>query len=489
MKTTQATWLGLALFTAFAVYCAIAVASFHDYIFLHELSVPCHYSLIEAHKEPNSLLRQALIGIACCILLEAYRRGFLAIRDSHEPPTKEVLWAIGAASLAAFMAMPFDSTDICVYINNGWLQSHYHQNPFNTVVMEIPGFNNDAMFKDHWVATPSVYGPLFCVLTAAMTALAGAKYVLAVYLLKAVNVLCHLAITAMLFSGARFQKMSEAKALSVAYLYGFNPFILMHEVVNAHNDIVMVFFSCLAIWLILQRRFNFVLMAVFAGISIKYASIALLPGMLYILYKELGIKRLTLLCTASAIPFAILWAYYLVALEPVRLQEIITNTGRIEGSLRAMVALVNSSDVDRLTANALIAIFVGASVFYFRRWPRAAATEPRNLFLQRIIRDSIMIQILLVCVVAVKFYPWYLTMFFPLALFLPEDSKLPRFATIATSLMLFSLLWYGFPNSVYAPLMLLASLWLTFADEPVPHAHAAEPRQISNRNTAVGSRS
>lgn len=47
------------------------------------------------------------------------------------------------------------------------------------------------------------------------------------------------------------------------------------------------------------------------------------------------------------------------------------------------------------------------------------------------LRDCVLISFVLVCVASAKYYPWYLGMFFPLALWLPEGDRLRRVVRLA----------------------------------------------------------
>ncbi|MBY0403901.1 MAG: hypothetical protein K2X66_08375, partial [Cyanobacteria bacterium] len=72
--------------------------------------------------------------------------------------------SIQGALLLGILALavpPFHSHDVFDYINRGWLQVHYHLNPYIHPVDHILNWSKDPMITDTWVSNPSPYGFFF----------------------------------------------------------------------------------------------------------------------------------------------------------------------------------------------------------------------------------------------------------------------------------------------------------------------------------------
>src|SRR5919202_27946 len=90
-------------------------------------------------------------------------------------------------NLSAVFVYPFHSTDVFGYINRGWQQVHYGQNPYVYTTSEIPGWRQDPMIWEHWIYNPNPYGFLFTLLTRLLCQVGGGNWALTLLLFKAVN--------------------------------------------------------------------------------------------------------------------------------------------------------------------------------------------------------------------------------------------------------------------------------------------------------------
>ena len=85
-----------------------------------------------------------------------------------------------------------------------------------------------------WIATPTVYGPLFTALSYVLAPLSIPASVLAY---KAIAAVSSLAIVALVWNGARLRGVDPVKA---AALVGLNPLIVVYGVGGGHNDLLML---------------------------------------------------------------------------------------------------------------------------------------------------------------------------------------------------------------------------------------------------------
>jgi hypothetical protein len=108
-------------------------------------------------------------------------------------------------------------------------------------------------------------------------------------------------------------------------------------------------------------------------------------------------------------------------------------------------------------ANTITMVFGAAFLaFYaFLAWIRLRGDRyDRDTYL----RDCVLIQFVLVCLASSKFYAWYLGMFFPLALWLPEGDRLRRVVLVVTCANLLSLTFVAQAHFLNATLMLVIPL-------------------------------
>ena len=69
-----------------------------------------------------------------------------------------------------------------------------------------------------------------------------------------------------------------------------------------------------------------------------------------------------------------------------------------------------------------------------------------------------MIQFALICIASPKYYAWYLGMFYPLALWLPEGDRLRRVILAVTSAQLLSLTFVAQAHFLNVVLMLVVPM-------------------------------
>lgn len=434
-----------------AVYSILAIHSFHDKIFLLEIA---------SNNPPPALVigTRTVVSmlILCGLLLEFYRRGFYSLL-TDQVPAPMLFIAISIVTLLTFATAPFDSEDFAMYINHGWLQTHYKANPYITTVAEIPRWREDFMLRPNWSTVPSVYGPVFLLITRIVTGIAGENYGLTVWLLKGLCAAMHISIAYMLWKGVGMLA-SPAKAMQAAYLYAFNPLVLLQELANGHNDIFVAFFTCLAIFLYLNKKYSYVMLSCFLGGGIKYVSLVIVPFLFVLLARTTDWRRALRILLVGIIPVAAIFVFYLAPLDVQHARLCLARYGEMEGNFQSLVHFLP-------LPNPLLAFRIGTVSFFIFLASRlfiAQLKQPfasqENSLLQKTIYAGVILQALAACLLTNFFNSWYLCMFFPLALFLVEDTALKKFCIAATSFMVFSLLWMGGEDAVYCSIL----LWLAF---------------------------
>ena len=119
-------------------------------------------------KGPQSHSRTAKQVFACLsviALLFLFWKGYQLVSRAHQPESLRVIVGFAAVfAFIVFLTFPFHSTDVFGYINCGWQQVHYGQNPYVYSLAQVPNWQQDPMLRDHWIYIPNPYGFLFTLL-------------------------------------------------------------------------------------------------------------------------------------------------------------------------------------------------------------------------------------------------------------------------------------------------------------------------------------
>ncbi len=402
------------------------------------------------HALPR-LQREFFIWGAVISLIACYWQGFRLIQ--RRPKGFYLYALLGFAALFSVMALytvPFHSTDLYGYINRGWQQVAYGMNPYAYVIDDIPHWNQDPMLTNHWVNNPCPYGFLFAGLAYILCLLGGGEWVLTLFLFKGLNVFAHWATAWLLWTGAR--KLNAPRPDLILFLYLWNPLIVMHQLVNGHNDILMGTLATLGIYLALIGAWIWVLPVLIASALVKYASAVLIPVAMVYIGRQAGWAKLLQGCLVGALTFFALSLPYLLDWQHFRLQDMGSNATLTHNSFHAMIfhsykslgelvfpALLPTVDLFKNTLKQLLwgsylLSFAGVLLWMLR-------TRALNFF--TFLTAGVLLQAGLICVVSSKFYAWYLGMFFPMALLLPEGFWLRRLIVVLSCTLLLAFTFLG----------------------------------------------
>ncbi|MBI3536208.1 MAG: hypothetical protein HY070_01400 [Chloroflexi bacterium] len=240
----------------------------------------------------NNYSLEALIDFGLSILIPfcLYLCAWQVVR--HAPSDRKLLGLIfGFAILfaATLVAMyPIGATDLFNYVFYSRILVHYGQNP-----LSVPPrvFNSDPFYsRVLWYNTPAPYGPLWVLLTIPGTLIAGDDLTLNLFLMNILPAIFYLGCAVLILVILR---QSEPKhMLTGTFLFAWNPLILFEAPGNGHNGIIMMFFVLVAVYLLLKRRWAWVLPALVASVLVKYISAILLaPFLIYCLSKQEGVEN------------------------------------------------------------------------------------------------------------------------------------------------------------------------------------------------------
>jgi hypothetical protein len=214
----------------------------------------------------------AWAGIAAWTFLHA--QGHRVVRDGS-PGAGRVL-ALGAGLAAvAILGWPFHSADVYAYGNAGWLEAHYGLDPYAHTPSELPGWRADPMFNDLWADQVSPYGFLFAHVARGIARASAGDPDRCAALFRALGAATLVATGVLVLDTAR--RLGRPRPDVALHLVLWSPFLLVHHVVNAHNDLLLGLGVVVAIRSAVQGRWVAPFVALVLATLVKGAAVVALP--------------------------------------------------------------------------------------------------------------------------------------------------------------------------------------------------------------------
>ncbi len=182
-------------------------------------------------------------GVAFLLVLWAAERG--------EVSTRTVVTLAVAYHVVVLLLPLLLSRDVFSYAFYGRILSRYGQNPYVSTPADFPANDISRFVWDGWRDTPSVYGPVFVWLAAAITAVfRGLVDVIEAFRAVAVAAsLGSLWFVVRLVGRVRPQRQAYAAAM-----IGLNPVVLFHTVGGGHVDVLVMLAVAAAIYFVATQR-------------------------------------------------------------------------------------------------------------------------------------------------------------------------------------------------------------------------------------------
>jgi hypothetical protein len=217
------------------------------------------------------LLAMIGAGVSFLIVLRACQRGLLPVRTV-------VMLAVIYQVIILLLPLLL-SRDVFSYAYYGRIVSRYSANPYVQVPYNFP---QDPLWRftwPDWRMTPSVYGPLFVWLAAAITSVTH-SIPGAIFGFKLV------AVGAMLGTMGIVKSMvDQARPKLTAYalaMIGLNPIMIFHTTGGGHVDALVMLSIAAALWLVLAKRELSATAVLTLGALVKVT--ALVPLALLVVY-------------------------------------------------------------------------------------------------------------------------------------------------------------------------------------------------------------
>ena len=191
------------------------------------------------------------------------------------------------------------SSDIFSYIAYARLWVIYHLNPLTALPIWM---RHDPIYSHvDWIEQPSAYGPTWAIIVCLLQFLLGARssagIVPLVLSLRLFGLAMHLGSTVLIWSisgylmGIRATFLHQRR-LFLTLAFAWNSLLLFESCVNAHNDITVLFFVLLMLWLLARGKALSTPTVMLAAIAFALATclkiniVLLLPGLLLFLLMQ-----------------------------------------------------------------------------------------------------------------------------------------------------------------------------------------------------------
>lgn len=246
------------------------------------------------------------------------------------------LWKIVIALTAILvLSYPAFSYDMFNYMFTAKTVLIYHKNPYAVLPMQFAGIDSWINFM-RWVHLPSAYTPLWIALTLPAYLFGFQLFLLILWNMKL------LVAGFYLFSvwciGAILKEVDKDNAVLGMGIFALNPLIIIESLVSAHNDIAMMAFALLAIYLSIKKKYWSSWFALALSIALKLMTIFLIPAALTKWRKGFALVGISLglglvLMRREFLPWYFVWVLPFVALLPTATVLLVTASGLSLGLL------------------------------------------------------------------------------------------------------------------------------------------------------------
>lgn len=176
---------------------------------------------------------------------------------------------------------PAFSYDFFNYLFDARIVTQYGLSPYHFKALDFP-LDPWIRFM-HWTHRYYPYGPGWLLLTLIPSFLGAGKFLLTVWLYKIVFYAFHLLNIWLIYKV--MQKIAPQRVQLAVAFYAFNPLVLYESLISPHNEVMMLSFALLAVYLMIEKKDFFSLASLFLSVAIKFISITLLP--LFVMSKKI----------------------------------------------------------------------------------------------------------------------------------------------------------------------------------------------------------
>lgn len=424
----------------------LGLAVLSAFIYWFGLTQP--YSLLDLYRQPLLDLRKLTEGhpeklwplvIEFVTLFALYITAWHLVRRVH---TRSA-WLVVVGSAIVFSAIllfmyPYDAADIFDNIMHGRILGTYGANPFRDVAAQ---FSADPFLPYvAWRKTISAYGPGWEFAAGLSARLAGNDLLTNVFVFKLVLAGFMAGCAGLIV--AILRRLAPDRVLPGVVLFLWNPVVLYETIGQGHNDVALLFWMLLAVWLLSKKRYTLTIVALLIGALFKYIPVLFIPAALALALRDLGSTRSRLRylgVTAIVSLVLVLLAYApfwngLETLSITRRMNLYTTSLPAVAYNLLQFSLSPAAAARTVSLAALTITAIAALVMAWRAWrDRSDLSFTRSLF---------MLAAFYLLLTVPWFHAWYAVWIVGLAALLPIGHAV-RFALIFSFAVLSKPLIFG----------------------------------------------
>lgn len=229
--------------------------------------LPALYNLVHFQRPLTTtiyvILAGGLFGLYAYALRQIASKKFSA---------QQAWQLILAGVIILLFSFPAFSYDIFNYIATAKVTFFYQENPY--LVMPIE-FSGEPMLKFMHAANKiALYGPVWILLTLIPHFSGLGNIILTLFTFKLFMALFYLGTSWLIW------RLSDRSASALAF-FALNPLVVIETLNSGHNDIVMVFFTLLALYLLFSKKKLLSWGSLLISVGIKYTTLVLAPVFIF----------------------------------------------------------------------------------------------------------------------------------------------------------------------------------------------------------------
>ncbi|NTV63571.1 MAG: hypothetical protein HGA65_08555 [Oscillochloris sp.] len=233
-----------------------------------------------------------VLGMAT--LFGLYLSGLQACRRLPPRRALGIVFVSGALLALVMLGLyPTNAIDVFLYATRSRLLTYYGVDPNAVPLDRFPTDLWASYSIKEWASHVSPYGPLWNLVAAPITALAGDRILVALVGFKLLMLACLLIsgwLVARILARARATPEEAPQdwpaPAAGALLLLWNPLVLWEGIGNAHNDLLLLVPLLLALWAFTARRAALVLPLLLLAGLIKYVTLPLIPLAIVALWRR-----------------------------------------------------------------------------------------------------------------------------------------------------------------------------------------------------------
>ena len=313
----------LVLLLAFAIFNIMYIVKVNGNIESFGMSILCE-RLLPGEKQTTNLL---VFLIFIIILSISYL--IISLKSKKDGNIKKAFLFIVLISVLSGIILPNNSTDVFYYMGVGRLDAKYdidiYKNDFNDVQKEH--LDDEIVANSPEIKHKFIYGVIWEKICKFVGSIPIDSELILLYIFKILNIIVHILNCYLIY------KITKSK--KILYLYGLNPLVLFEGIINCHNDIYLVLFMLLAVYLKKKDKIGLATLSIALGTMIKYTPIIILP---YILIDKKWKEKIKYL-----IYFALtfLLVNLLLTGDIAKILSVLVQTGKYSNSLYLELILLN----------------------------------------------------------------------------------------------------------------------------------------------------